>query len=372
MFKRSWYVLFLFAFLLVPLSASTAKAQELTVMTRNLYVGADFMPVIAAKTPEEFAAAVQATIGKIAASNFPERAQALAAEIVEKQPHLVGLQEVYNFTFNGSNSQPPFRDYLADLMAALAAQGTDYKVAAIVKNLDLQIPFGGNLVGVTDRDVILARGDVTNVSTVPVALSGCRPSVNGCNYQIVASAVTSVGTITIERGFVAVDAVAGTSPVRFVNTHLELPARELDPANPLSSAIQAAQAFELISILSGFPNPLGAKIVVVGDINSTPQDQVLVIGPYTIVPPYIQLKASYKDLWELRPGDPPGLTCCQAENLLNLDSILQDRRDVTFAGEMPFGMVKVNLVGNQETDKTPSGLWPSDHAGVVTRLEFAP
>jgi hypothetical protein len=30
------------------------------------------------------------------------------------------------------------------------------------------------------------------------------------------------------------------------------------------------------------------------------------------------------------------------------------------------------LVGNEETDKTPSGLWPSDHAGVVTRLEFTP
>jgi hypothetical protein len=28
------------------------------------------------------------------------------------------------------------------------------------------------------------------------------------------------------------------------------------------------------------------------------------------------------------------------------------------------------LVGNDPDDRTPSGLWPSDHAGVVARLRF--
>jgi hypothetical protein len=37
--KRVWSVLCLFASLLVLLGANTAKALELTVMTRNLYVG---------------------------------------------------------------------------------------------------------------------------------------------------------------------------------------------------------------------------------------------------------------------------------------------------------------------------------------------
>jgi hypothetical protein len=74
----------------------------------------------------------------------------------------------------------------------------------------------------------------------------------------------------------------------------------------------------------------------------------------------------------LRPGRPPGFTCCQAEDLLNPDSILSDRRDMTFTLDMPLGMVKANLVGNDAEDKTPSGLWPSDHAGLVTRIQFAP
>ncbi len=370
MFKRLWCVLCLFVFVLLPLDAGAAKLEELTVMTRNLYLGADLAPVQTAKTVEEFFAAAQAALAQIAANNFPERAQALAEEIAEKQPHLVGLQEVYNFMFNGSNGPPPFRDYLVDLLTALNARGVDYRAAAIVRNFNVQIPLGGNLIGVTDRDVILARGDVVT-SVVPLAQSGCRQSLDGCNYRVFASAVSPLGTISIERGFVAVDAITGNGPVRFVNTHLELP--DVDPANPLSPIIQSGQAFELISILAVFPIPPNVPIVVVGDINSSPQDQTLIVGPYTIVPPYMQfVDAGYTDAWTLRPGKPPGFTCCQAENLLNPDSLLNERIDVTFCSELPVGMVKVNVVGNEETDKTPSGLWPSDHAGVVTRLQFAP
>jgi hypothetical protein len=301
---------------------------------------------------------------QVAANNFPERVQALAAEIVEKSPHLVGLQEVFNFTFNGVNGPPPYRDHLADLMSALAAQGADYRVAAVVKEIDVQVPLSGNLVGVTDRDVILARGDVAT-SVVPVAESGlCRPSLEGCNFTVVVSSSTPFGTIAIERGFVAVDAMAGNGHVRFVNTHLELSAKDLDPTNPLASIFQSAQAFELISILAGFPNPLNVPIIVVGDINSSPQDQTVTVGPYVIVPPYSQFaSAGYTDAWTLRLGDPIGFTCCQDENLLNLYSNLYERVDVTFTNELPVGMVKVNTVGNDEADKTPSGLWPSDHAG---------
>ena len=340
--------------------------STLTVMTRNLYLGADLSPVLAAQTPEEFAAAVQAAAVQVAASNFPERARALAAEIAGKQPHFVGLQEVYNFTFNGTNGAPPYRDHLQDLMDALAAQGADYRVAAVVREADLQVPLAGNVVGVLDRDVILARGDVAT-SVVPLALSGCRQSLEGCNYRVVAGAVTPVGMITIERGFVAVDAVINGEPVRFVNTHLE--ERYPDPTNPLSPAVQSAQAYELISILAAFPNPESARVIVAGDINSSPKDATLDIGPYTIVPPYTQLGGGgYIDTWNLRPGNPPGVTCCQAENLLNLDSLLSERIDVIFMNGMPGGKVKVNVTGNDESDKTPSGLWPSDHAGVVTRL----
>ncbi len=374
MFKRLSYLFCIIIFVFLETSARGAAMQDITVMTRNLYLGADLAPILAAQTQEEFLAAAQTALAQVAANNFPERAKALAAEIVDKKPQIVSLQEVYNFKFNGQNGPPPFRDYLADFLAALAEQGANYKVAAVVKNVDIQIPLSGNLVGVTDRDVILAQGDVAT-SVVPFANVCAKPSMDGCNYQVVATATTPLGSIALERGFVAVDALLGGTPVRFVDSHLELPGRELNPANPfLASIFQAAQAFELISILAQFPNPQGAKIILTSDINSTPLDQIIDLGPPygQIVPPYMQfVLAGYVDAWTLRPGNPAGFTCCQAENLLNPESILSDRRDVTFSREMPYGMVKVNLVGNEETDKTPSGLWPSDHAGVVTRMQFA-
>jgi hypothetical protein len=371
MITRIGCVLCLFISLLLPLSANAAKVQNITLMTRNIYLGADLTPVLTAETPEDFFEAAEMVLEQLTATNYPERAWALAAEIVEKKPHLVGLQEVFNFTLNGSNYLPPFRDYLEDLMDALAAQGADYRVAAIVKNVDLSFPLAENMtVGVIDRDVILARSDVTT-SIVPVALSGCRSSLDGCNYQVVANVTSAAGEISIERGFVVVDALIGNTLVRFVNTHLE--EREVDPSNPLSPIIQAAQAVELISILAAFPNPDGAKVVIVGDINSSPQDQIIIVGSDMIVPPYMQfVLAEYVDTWTLRPGKPPGLTCCQAADLLNLESILEERIDIIFFGEFPGGKVKVNVVGNNEADKTPSGLWPSDHAGVVTRLKFTP
>lgn len=359
-------VFIIVAALFLLLTSGAFASEPLTLMTRNLYLGADLSPVLSAGSPEDFVAAVQKAAEQIAASNFPERAVALAAEIKDKQPHLVGLQEVYNFTFNSSNGPPPYRDVLADLMNALSAQGANYRVAAVVRNADINIPLAGNIVGVLDRDVILARGDVATV-IVPVARSGCRQSVDGCNYQVVASAATPGGDISLERGFVAVDAAINGSPVRFVNTHLE--ERYPDPTNPVSPIIQAMQAFELVSILAAFPNTLNAQVIIAGDINSSPLDSTLYVGPYTIVPPYMQLVAGgYIDTWGLRPGKPVGFTCCQAEDLLNLDSVLGTRIDVIFTDRMPLGKVKVNVTGNDESDRTPSGLWPSDHAGVVARM----
>jgi endonuclease/exonuclease/phosphatase family metal-dependent hydrolase len=345
-----------------------AKSGEITVMTRNLYLGADLAPIIAAPDPVGFSGAVQVALEQVAINNFPERAAALAAEIVDKQPHLVALQEVYNFTFNGSNGPPPFRDYLADLLQALAAQGANYVVAAVVKNLDLPLPFAGNVIGVTDRDVILARGDVAT-AIVPLAAAGCRPSVDGCNFQTVATAASPFGPIPIERGYVAVDASISGGAIRFVNTHLEV--RNIDPANPLAPALQAGQAFELVAIVGGFPNPAQLPVVVAGDFNSSPRDPVLTIGPYTIMPPYRQLVAAgLQDLWLLRTGSSPGFTCCQAEDLVNLESLLEERIDLIFSSEMPAGKVKANLLGTAEVDRTPSGLWPSDHAGLAARIQF--
>src|SRR5712691_1071059 len=80
-----------FVFTVVPALASDSKVK---VMTRNLYLGADLTPVIAATTPAEFLAAVSAVFAEVQATNFPERAKRLAVEIDKDKPLLIGLQEV--------------------------------------------------------------------------------------------------------------------------------------------------------------------------------------------------------------------------------------------------------------------------------------
>ena len=351
-----------------------AMTEEVTVMTWNLYLGAEIQSLATAETEAEFLAGAQAALFKVAANNYPERAAAKAKEIAEKNPHLVGLQEVYNFTLNEHHAAPPFRNYLTDLLYALSEEGASYVPVAIVNNLEIVINIPGyGDVGVIDRDVILARSDVAPTVTVVNIDCSCsddicdRRSADGYNYGVFAFVedVPSVGDIEFKRGFVAVDALIGALPVRFINTHLEV--RDVDPI------IQAAQAFELVDLLSqdGCLSTESGPIVVVGDINSPPTD--LGVG-LPIDPPYMQLEGleGYLDTWTLRPGNPPGFTCCQEEMLLNPEPTLSERVDVIFVSESPINMVKANVVGNDEAGKTiPSGLWPSDHAGVVTRGEFS-
>jgi hypothetical protein len=74
--------------------ASPSPERVLTVLTRNLYIGSDFTSIFVAKTPLELLLAVQAAYAQIQATNFPERAKALANEIEQSKPDLIGLQEV--------------------------------------------------------------------------------------------------------------------------------------------------------------------------------------------------------------------------------------------------------------------------------------
>src|SRR2546427_5415495 len=72
-------------------------ARTITVMTRNLYIGADVDQVIgalASPDPNDDVPALLAAIAVLQRTDFPTRAGALADEIARARPHVVGLQEV--------------------------------------------------------------------------------------------------------------------------------------------------------------------------------------------------------------------------------------------------------------------------------------
>ena len=344
------------------------------VLTRNLYVGADLLRVVDVGSAEEIPVAVAETLQIIQQTDFPERARAIAKEIKRVQPDLVGLQEVsilrtqFPGDFFQGNPQPAedvMYDYLDILLAELEKKGLHYKVAAIVQNADVEAPAYAGMDGsgnplfmdvrLTDHDAILARKSIKiRNSTAENYLT---------KLQI---PVTDNFTIEFTRGYTAVDARVRGKWYRVANTHLEL------PGPPPISLIPAMQAQELIGVLTQSPLP----VVLVGDFNSSPDDQVDSIGA---VPPYMQLVMSnFADTWLHRFGRPSvGYTCCQDELLRNETSLLNMRIDHIFV-RSPDGdpavlndaLVLANTVGDKPKDKTPSGLWPSDHAGVWSRIKF--
>jgi len=83
------------------------------------------------------------------------------------------------------------------------------------------------------------------------------------------------------------------------------------------------------------------------------------------------LAAGFADAWLERERHDPGLTCCQAEDLRNPVSLFDQRIDLVLVRGRAH-VRQIQTVGGAQEDRTPDGLWPSDHAGVVATLQLEP
>lgn len=383
------------------LSATAANAaDEIKVLTQNQYLGAGLGPLFAARNDVEFNQALVGVLRQVAANRFPERALQQAQEIASRKPEIVALQEVWRFVCI-DHYQPPipgagcgdpsiagaFVDHLQVTLDALQALGATYHSAGTVTNFDLAVIVPPGLPGLPfiidgvpafllalDRDVILARD---GIQTAAVDFAGLHPlicvlpSADGCNYANAVPANSPAGPVLILRGFVGVDTTVNGIDYRIVNTHLEQ--RDLVPGDPTARFFQTAQAFELLQTLQ-VTTPAERRLIVLGDMNSAPEDQPVPVGNDQLVPPYMQFAAAgFTDAWTRRPGAVSGVTCCQAENLANHKSSLNERIDLIWSREAPAAVKQARVVGASVSDKTPPagrGIWPSDHGGVVAELQF--
>ena len=154
----------------------------------------------------------------------------------------------------------------------------------------------------------------------------------------------------VPRGYVAVDATVAGVTYRVVNTHLEsfdLPVGLPQP--------RLEQTKELIASLSAETRP----VILLGDFNTRAPEG----GAYRLL-----LEAGYRDVWQ---ADAAGNTCCQAADLQNAESELDERIDLIFIRNVALregAAIRTATVGDQAAERTPAGLWPSDHAGVVAHL----
>jgi Endonuclease/Exonuclease/phosphatase family len=373
--------------LILPLAAEAKpkkpKTVPVKVMTRNIFLGADLTPALAANNPNEFAAANGAILREVDQTNFPLRAQALAKEIRNKKPHLVGLQEVALWRQGPSNIDPATSgqsvasevvyDFLDLLLEQVNKKKELYKVAVVQEEFDFEAPadkdgdpntgtqcsagsvpvcFGGEINGrLTMRDAILVR----RKAGVKV-----KNATGGQFQNLLQVQVGGAVTVPVERGWTALDATIakgkGKQKVkrkfRFVNTHLE--AFDDETQTP---SIRQLQAEELVA--PGGPATSSKPVILLGDLNSdddtvAPDDQ----KAYRAL-----LAAGFTE----RSTDDP-LSCC-VSNLFTsppsefdhqVDHVMTDRnrRQVKLVNSSVTGLAQVN------------GLYPSDHAGVFSKLRL--
>ena len=204
--------------------APPVSIASITVMTRNLYVGSAFNILLDISTPEEVPDLVAKVYARILSSQFPERAEAIADEILKNQPDVVGLQEAPLLLFQPPSEtsivdqpQPAVAaiDYLQILIDVLQRRNAHYAVAAIVNNTDLTAPHtGGGTIRFIDRDVILVR-----TASPLKGMLVLNPQAK--NFEMQLKLDIAGNEVTLRRGWCSVDVEVGGKVARIVNTHLE-------------------------------------------------------------------------------------------------------------------------------------------------------
>ncbi len=334
-----------------------ANAPVVTVMTRNVYYGADLLRVVYAPSADQVPLAVAKVWEVVNQTFFPARAEVLADEIAWAAPHVLGLQEVALWRTGPPDSCAGARspdaeevayDFLRILLDALAARGMDYRAVAVQPTYDFELcSAGGQDVRLTDRDVVLVRGDVPFRNAASHLFS---PEVTA-SFPISDSGLT----VSAPRAWNSVEVEVQGRWLRFVETHLEDYLPLPDPYPPY--ALQVGQALELLASLAAL-EPL--PTVLAGDFSTA----VLTDPTYPILAGLADsggFSSPFRDAWtQLRPVD-PGYTWGFDELLL--DGTLIQRLDLVLATPelKPAGTARVGV-----SDLDAFGRHPSDHAGVAT------
>ena len=338
---------------LVAAGVAAAASRPAKVMTRNIYFGASLARASEATSQQEFLAAVSTIITNFQKTDFTARAKVLAREVEQADPALIGLQEVALWRRGPvgvlDGPMTPAREvvlvFLPVLRAELAARGLQYDLVREQQELDLEAPAGAphfRDFRLTSRDVILAkRGEVT------------VHSASSANFEAAATVPSVLGPLVIRAAWVAADVTLNKRSFRFVTTHLE-------PNDPF---VRATQAAELVR--SGGPAATSNDpLVLVGDINSDPADAAPQGTAFDVL-----ASAGLADTWAEANGEAPGLTHGFGELLDDPDTTSFDTRiDHVLTRGATAPASQARLTGLDPDNRTPSGLWPSDHAGLVTTL----
>jgi endonuclease/exonuclease/phosphatase family metal-dependent hydrolase len=337
---------------IIPLqSYARNRDRALKVMTYNMYLGAELGEIFTAPTPTDVLLEVGEAYTDMLAGNVPERIAAIADEIQEGAPVVIGLQEVALWRVGAPFQPEPATvvtyDFLEMLLSELASRDLHYAPIAIQTNLDAELP--GLLsptsaldIRYTDRVVILARTDLPE-SEFKLEATDAQNFVTNLQVPVLGQPVT------ILRGWTSADVKFRGKPYRFINAHLE----------SFFDLIQYAQANELIE----GPAKSDSAVILVGDFNSDAESGGIAYGMLT--------GSGLRDVWDEVNGADPGFTWALSGEIPSNFMVPTQRLDLVLAsGRISFS--HVDVIGEEVADRTPSGFAPSDHAGVIASVVLEP
>jgi endonuclease/exonuclease/phosphatase family metal-dependent hydrolase len=323
-----------------------AADNDLKVMVRNVYLGADLIPL--ATTPaDQFEQAAASRFRTVERNDFATRAKALAAEIRKYKPDVIGVQEAAVWRRspdgvkdgNSTRASQVIYDSTEVLIKALAAAGQRYREIGGRDWFDFEAPTAlGFDIRLTQRDVILGR--VGSKVRFGKTFRG--------GYRDTFDPPTPIGPAPQNRGWVGVDAKLGRRNFRFITTHLEA----------YSPEIASKQMNQLLR------GPAASKkrlTILVGDFNSDPKlgatdDRGANRGKNAYG---ATLDADFVNPLKRRE------TCCFGEDLTKTGERLDSWIDHVVTRPR-VRAVRSALVG----DRQVGGLYPSDHAGIAATLRL--
>lgn len=341
------------AALFTPYSAQAAE-PTFTVMSRNIYLGADVG--VALELIPDMPAAAQFMWDQVNKNDFSKRSVALANEIKEYQPDVIGLQEatIWYCKKNAWSKKVEVFNFTDQLLEAL---GGEYVLAskdgttAFNPGYSINpIPF---LTMVKDperfqkifgEDKAACGFQIGDALAIKKSLADQVIQVGNTEYEDSYSIIPTL--MTIYRGYTWADINIANIPVRFVSTHLE----SIWDENKVPNA--AKQASQLISDLKETNMPL----VVIGDFNADPRDP----RPANAANPGLQPTASEEC--------PAGNSKCNAYRLMIEAGFNDAGPDASDPTTYTWGMNA--LLTGPDPDRLKAGQSMGNEYGFTDRLDY--
>jgi endonuclease/exonuclease/phosphatase family metal-dependent hydrolase len=320
------------ALALIPAAAPAKSHADVTVMSRNLYLGADIIQLATATDEASMEQKVQQLYATVQQTNFPVRAKRIAQEIKKTKPDAIAIQEVARYYQDGKSTQ----DWMKLLQGQLKKAGQHYKQVSREDEIDVSArsAAGYNLRLVLGNAVLVRTGKHARIKHIK--------DVHGVFKAQISVPLANGTTVNLKRGYAGMDGRIAGKKFRFLAPHAEA-----------YSADVAGQQFA--ELLAGPAKSKKLPTIIAGDFNSDPADASA--EGYNNV-----IAGGFKDTGKR------AATCCQDENLLNPVSKLDQWIDHIVVRPKA-KVLWSKIVGNRASDRI-SGLWPSDHAGVVAKLRL--